>query len=74
MQDAYRMIIKKNLRKNKNKPQRKELFLLASSAFHDFKENNILDKSYLTLPQRIVLWAVLNRLYLTSLLLSKLGF
>lgn len=68
--DAYRMIIRKNLRKNKDKTLKKQLFLAAADAFDAFKQNNTIDFKLLTLPQQLMVWLCHKRCYTLARALS----
>ena len=65
-QDAYRMILKKNLKKNRNEGERKELFYRAVKELGDLINRGIIDTKYLRLPERLTLFFCMKRLYFFS--------
>ncbi len=71
--DAYRMILQKNVKKNKNKIQRKELFLLAAEALKDLVENQKINPKYLSFFKRLALWSACHRYYFLTRLFVKIS-
>ncbi len=54
-QDAYRMVVQKNMKKNKNAAQRRELFFYASTQVQQWYECGLFDLSSLSLLKRLAL-------------------
>lgn len=71
--DAYRMILQKNIKKNKNIEQKKQLFLLASDALRRMTQEHIIDPSKLSLIKRLALRACIAKQFWLSYLLVKLS-
>lgn len=67
-QDAYRMIVRKPLKKGKNK----ELFDSAHQAIKNYLREKIINKNYLSLKQRLHIWFVIHKFRIASILLAKL--
>lgn len=73
-QDAYRMIVRKNLKKNKNVCQCRELFQKASQAICRFDSEKIVDFSTLSLLKKWALLACQHQwFYLTKILVYLAG-
>ena len=67
-QDAYRMIIRKPLKKGKVK----NLFKAARQAMFSYLKKGIVDMRYLSPKQRFHVWCITNNFYMLSLFISKL--
>jgi len=59
--DAYRMILQKNMKKNKNLQEKKQLFLLASDSLRKLTQEQIIDPSKLSFFQRLALRACIAK-------------
>lgn len=71
--DAYRMILQKSMKKNKNMQEKKQLFLLASDALLRMTREHIIDTSKLSYIQRLALRACIAKQFWLSYLLVKLS-
>ena len=71
--DAYRMIIKKSLKKCPDKQLRKELFLEGSKAISDYISNGIIETKRLPILKRITTFFCVKRCYHLSRLFVYLG-
>lgn len=69
-EDAYRMIIRKNLRKNKNTPLKKKLFFTASEALSLFQKEHIIECSLLSFSKQLMIWLCIKRYYKLARLLN----
>lgn len=67
-QDAYRMIVRKPLKKGKNRV----IFDAAHRVIKSYLEQGIIDKKYLSPKQRFHLWYVEHGFYYPSIFLAKL--
>lgn len=70
--DAYRMCLRKNLKKNRDPQLRRELFLAAGEFFRTIERDCGFSPDGLNLVQRIIYASCLSRLYAVSRLLSFL--
>ena len=67
-QDAYRMIVRKPLKKSKDRA----LFQNAVRAIQSYLSEGVIDRKYLSLKQRIHVWFLLHRSYHLSRLVARL--
>ena len=61
--DAYRMMIRKSLKKCPNPSLRKKLFFQSSDVMNQYVAAGIVQPKYLNIPRRFVLWLCRKRLY-----------
>ena len=70
--DAYRMCLRKNLKKNRDAVLRRELFIEAVAFFRELRDGNVLDCGRLNLVQRAIVACCLRGWYCAARMLVAL--
>lgn len=72
-QDAYRMIVRKPIKGEKNKDTRRQIYHNAKTAMQDYLSHKIVQTKFLKPMARFHLWLLVHNWYYLTLLMAKLS-